>query len=112
MGGAVGTGVVVGVVGQVVGNDGAVEVINVVGAEWNVVVSDPMGCVDGGARCGVGTVWERLASEVNDGGGIEAGGVGNEVEEGQVRCKVEGCPDKCSTGVGVVPEVEGGVIEN
>jgi len=102
----------VGVVGQVVGTDGAVGFINAVGAEWNVVVSDLMECVGGGAKCGVGTVWERLASEVNDGEGRVVGDVGNEVDGGHVECKFEGCPNKCSTGVGVVPEAVGGLIEN
>ena len=46
-----------------------------------------------------------VAREVNDGGGIvEAVGWG-EVEEGHVGCSAEACPDKCSTGVGVAPDV-------
>ena len=45
-----------------------------------------------------------VAREVNDRGGIvEAVGWG-EVEEGHVGCNAEGCPNKCSTGVGVVPD--------
>ena len=47
----------------------------------------------------------------NDSGGIvEAVGWG-EVEEGHVGCSAEGCPNKCSTGVGVVPDEGGGLIK-
>ena len=36
----------------------------------------------------------------------------NEVEEDHVGCNGEGCPNKCSTGVGVVPDMWGGFVEN
>ena len=40
---------------------------------------------------------------MNDDGGVEWVVDGNEVVEVHEGCNVDGCPNKCSTGVGAVP---------
>ena len=84
----------VGAVGHVVGYVGAVGVAKAGGAVCKVVVSGPKGVVVVGTRCGAGTAWGAVAREANDSGGVV---------EDHVGCNGEGCPNKCSTGVGVVP---------
>ena len=93
----------VGAVGHVVGNVGAVGVAKAGGAVCKVVVSGPKGVVVVGTRCGAGTAWGAVAREANDSGGVVEAVGRNEVEEDHVGCNGEGCPNKCSTGLGVVP---------
>ena len=95
-----------------VGTVGAVGVVKAGGAVCTMVVSGPKGVVVVGTRCGAGTAWGAVAREANDSDGVVEAGGKSEVEEDHVVCNGEGCPNKCSTGVGVVPDKWDGFVEN
>ena len=111
VGGTDGSWTGAGAVGHAVENAGPVGAAKVGATEWKVVESElVVGGVEG-TRCWAGIGCEEVASEVNDGDGVEWVVEGNEVVEAHEGCNVEGCPNKCSTGVVAVPGIRVGPIE-